>query len=158
MSDQNLMRELPYFLGIAYNLLGNVPDSEDAVQEVFLKFFRKKPQVNKAALKSYLSKMVVNYCLDQLKRPRRNVSLEVVGDPCRSEAQPEPDYELQQWLQELEPKDRLVLDLFYREELSIEAISDIMDITSGAVKVRLHRARKRLREIARQQGVNCADI
>jgi RNA polymerase sigma-70 factor (ECF subfamily) len=48
-------------------------------------------------------------------------------------------------LTRLDDKDRQLLDLRYRQDLTQEAISRRLGIPEGTVKVRLHRARKKLR-------------
>ena len=145
-----------YLIGIGYNLLGNVADAEDAVQDVYCKFLGKKPELQESKkLKSYLAKMVSNLCIDILrkkKRPKHKcISLEKIEEP--SHFLKEPDVELASWLARLSPKNRLVIDLFYRENHSIQEIADILGEKGNNVKVRLHRARQSLKAMAFQEGV-----
>lgn len=66
---QLLEGHFQYFFGIAYNLLGNIYDAEDAVQESICKFLEKKILfISKAKVKPYVARIVVNYCLDQLRK------------------------------------------------------------------------------------------
>jgi len=51
----------------------------------------------------------------------------------------------------LPDKEREVITLFYYHQLNIEEIAALQGISSGAVKVRLHRARRRLREMISSQ-------
>jgi RNA polymerase sigma-70 factor (ECF subfamily) len=53
-------------IGLAYRMLGSIMDAEDIVQEVFVTW-EKAPQKHIRNVKSYLSKMVTNRCLDYLK-------------------------------------------------------------------------------------------
>ena len=50
-------------------------------------------------------------------------------------------------LERLAPRDRLVLTLMYLEELSVAEIAELTEWTRTAVKVRAHRARKRLEKL-----------
>lgn len=145
--ESAVVEYLPYLFGIAYNLLGNLADAEDAVQESAYRFLHKKPSAVEN-LRAYLGKTVANYCMDQLKKRHRPVSLDRAEDVPAPDFSGEPDAELGKWLSELSPKDRLVMDLFYREGLSLEEIAEISGDTAGAVKVRLHRARNNLRKMA----------
>ena len=53
---------------------------------------------------------------------------------------------LEKALQRLPEEDNLLITLFYKNENSIEDISDITGLTASNVKVRLHRIRKKLYE------------
>jgi RNA polymerase sigma-70 factor (ECF subfamily) len=54
---------------------------------------------------------------------------------------------VQSALRHLSPREREVLVLHYFEQQSVEQVATLLDLTRGAVDVRLHRARKRLREV-----------
>jgi RNA polymerase sigma-70 factor (ECF subfamily) len=161
-SASQIVEHLGYLFAIAYNLLGNASDAEDAVQESVCKFLQTRPHLEAAdKLRAYLARTVAHHCLDELRHKAKS--------PCRSLASCEAaqmaavqendstpdsgnDGELESWLRRLPAKDRLVLDLFYREEMSIEKIAEVVGDSTGAVKVRLHRARQALREIAQDKG------
>ena len=49
-------------------------------------------------------------------------------------------------LEQMKPKNRMVLTLFYFEELSISEISNILSIPEGTVKSRLNQAKKKMKE------------
>lgn len=157
-----IARSLPHLYGIAYNLLKNQSDAEDAVQETICKFLQKRPTLEiPGKLPWYLGKMVANHCMDLLRRKGRQISLDEIPESSGKEEetsknddfQKERDIQLASWLSRLPPKDRLVLDLFYREELDLQEIAEILGDTAGAVKVRLHRARGALRKMASREGV-----
>ena len=54
----------------------------------------------------------------------------------------------------LPPKERLVLHLFYYEDMSVKDISEITGIKSSAIKTRLHRARTHLKSILGDDWIN----
>ncbi|HDX9590513.1 TPA: hypothetical protein ROX98_003555 [Bacillus pseudomycoides] len=68
-----------YFIAIAYKMLGSVSDAEDIVQDTFLKL-----QISKVHLtdinniKSYVSRMVVNRCINELQSSRKKEKLMLV--------------------------------------------------------------------------------
>lgn len=51
-------------------------------------------------------------------------------------------------------KERTVVHLFYYEDLSINSISGVLRVKESAVKTRLFRARKRLKEILGDEWIN----
>lgn len=145
-------QHLAYLFGIAYNLMGNSADAEDAVQESVCKFLEKRPPLLSAEkVRPYLARTVAHHCLDLLRqqsrhRIRRLAENEVDALAATPIVSDKPD--IDSWLARLPAKDRLVLDLFYREEMSLEEIAEVAGDSPGAVKVRLHRARQALRHMA----------
>jgi len=57
-------------------------------------------------------------------------------------------------IQQLSPTQRIVLTMFYRENLSLQEISTVLDISEGTVKSRLFYARENLKKILNQQTEN----
>ncbi|WPS85795.1 sigma factor [Brevibacillus halotolerans] len=60
----------PYLLSIAYRMLGSLTDAEDIVQDTFLQLQRTDISYITNA-KSYLSKMVTNRCINEMKSARK---------------------------------------------------------------------------------------
>ena len=57
-----------------------------------------------------------------------------------------------QWaLSQLKSSERLVMNLFYMEELSYEEITAITNLSLANVKVKLHRSKKKLKQLLSQQ-------
>jgi RNA polymerase sigma-70 factor (ECF subfamily) len=52
--------------------------------------------------------------------------------------------DLQSFINQLDESLRLAIVLFYYDDLSIKQIADVLDISEGAVRARLHRARRLL--------------
>jgi len=62
----------PYFISIAYQMLGSIVDAEDIIQDIFIKLQVKGTstlEINH--MKSYVSKMVINACINELKSSRK---------------------------------------------------------------------------------------
>lgn len=59
----------PRLMALAYRMLGSVADSEDIVQEAWLRFAKAKDEVEYP--KAYFTKIVMRLCLDQLKSARK---------------------------------------------------------------------------------------
>jgi RNA polymerase sigma-70 factor (ECF subfamily) len=138
---------------------------EDLAQEIFLKVFRTLRTYNfRASFGTWLRRVSVNHCYDYLRRQRaspvethdlsgdrelsgggRTVSFQPVG-----EADPEHQAAVRELARKLLARapagDREILVLKEIEGLSVEEIGELMDLKVSTVKVRLHRARKRMLE------------
>jgi RNA polymerase sigma-70 factor (ECF subfamily) len=154
-------------LAVARRLLGNEEDARDAVQDAFLSVFRAIDRFDgHAALGTWLHRIVVNACLTRLRSRRRHPERPIEdllptfledghqAHPARSWHDPHSSLAHQE-LRELVrsridqlPEDyRNVLLLRDIEELDTQETADLLGITPGAVKTRLHRARQALRTL-----------
>ncbi len=141
---------------LAYRMLGNTNDAEDAAQESFLRAYAqlKKFRADQK-FATWLLSIDAHYCIDRLRR-RRFLWLSLEGnafDETLVSENPPPDDELlrresqqeiEQLLERLSPANRLVVVLHYWHAQSIEEIAKTTGDSIGAVKVRLHRARQAL--------------
>ena len=131
---------------VALHNLGNPQDADDAVQEVFLRLYGyRKPMEGEAHLRHWLLRVTLNYCRDVLRSPwrKRRVSLEELPtEPIFQEPEQEMLYQTVMGLPE---KYRVVLDLFYYEELSVREIAELLNIGESAITTRLSRARAMLK-------------
>ncbi|MEF3275702.1 MAG: sigma-70 family RNA polymerase sigma factor [Chloroflexus sp.] len=140
----------------AYRMLGDSFEAEDAVQEVFLRAFRKLSSYDPSRrLVTWLLTIGSNYCIDRLRRRRFNwLTLEDVAfwlpstqpGPERSAIQRASREVVQRALQRLPESYRSVTVLRYWHDLSYDEIGTILGLTEATVKTRLHRARKMLQE------------
>ena len=135
---------------IALHSMGQITDAEDVVQEVFLRLYTCTVTFESMEhLRYWLIRVTVNVCRDMLKNPwRRRISLDNVPEPAFE--QPE-QLELYQEVMMLPEKYRVVLVLFYYEELSTKEIGEILGLRQSAVTTRLSRARALLKQ--RLKGV-----
>ncbi len=125
-------------------LKGDGDAAQDAVQEVFVRFFRSASGFRAdATLSTYLYRAVANACVDELRRRRRFV---FVGDvpealhPMVDAPGDGADPELQRAVHSLSPKLRLVVLMRYYDELSYEEIAGALGVSAGTVASRLSRA------------------
>ncbi len=131
---------------VALHALGSPADSEDAVQEVFLRLYTyQKPFDSAEHLRRWLIRVTVNTCRNMLKSwwRRRRVSLDDVAEPPVFDAPLER--EVYDAVLSLPEKYRTVLDLFYYEELSTAEIAEALGLRQSAVTTRLSRARTLLK-------------
>lgn len=133
---------------LAYTRLGSNADAEDITQEVLLKYIRagKKfadEEHRKAWLLKVTSNTVVSYVRSQ-KRDQR-VDLEEIEEVV---AAPENRHsDMKYVIEQLPEKYRMVIHMFYYEELSIKEIAQITGNSEGTVKSQLSRGREKLKTI-----------
>lgn len=139
-----------------YNITRDTEATEDIVQDVFMKIWRRKEQLDlKQSLKSYLFRSSVNTALNYLEKNRRNSSMEEGSeDDLRYSSNSTEDqlrfHEVSQQIDEavktLPPKCRTVFALSRYEEMSYAEIADQLSISVKAVEKHMGKALKMMRE------------
>lgn len=129
----------------AYAVLGNETDAEDAVCNAILNGYEHLAQLkNPKKFKAWMLTITKNEAL-KLCRKR----MELLGDENVERLLP-PSYdrhnELWDIVQTLKDEYRIVIVLFYYNDLSLRDISSVLDISVGTVKSRLDRGRKLLKD------------
>jgi RNA polymerase sigma-70 factor (ECF subfamily) len=152
-------------LRIAQSITHNREDSQDAVQEAFLKAYQNLSAFREdSKFSTWIFRITVNQSLMKLRKQRttKEASLDedfqADGDALPKEVAdwaPNPEqlywaselrYILIKCLQELNPILRTVFVLRDIEELTIDQTAEVLDVSEAAVKARLFRARLLLRE------------
>lgn len=130
---------------LAYSHTRSRPDAEDIYQEVFLRYFRKRPAFeSEEHRRAWLLRVTVNRAKSHLTSAwmRNTVPLE---DRIPI---PEPEESgLDEALRKLPQADRMLLHLSYYEGCTTREIARVTGKTEGAVRTHLTRARKRLAAI-----------
>ena len=128
--------------------------AEDVVQDLYVKLWQNKKELSKVMnMEAFAMRITKNYCLDLLKSKRANsISLdqtfyEPFHDALNESMETEDNIStIQKMMNALPEKERLVLHLRDVEGYNFEAIADILGVTPAAVRVRLSRARKTMKE------------
>ena len=129
---------------LAFSQLRNGTDADDIYQEVFLKYYRKRPKFeSEEHRRAWLLRVTVNTAKSYVTSAwfRHTVALE----ECAVYQEPEEE-QLSEALQMLKPGDRMLLHLFYYEGYSTEEIAHILGQRPGTVRSHLSRARETLRQ------------
>lgn len=142
---------------LCYRMLGTPQEAEDAAQECFIRAYRyiKRYDPNRS-FATWLLSIAAHYCIDQ-QRKRRLIAIDIdeIIEFSITDDSPNPENIItnneksdlvQKQLAELPTKDRMVLILRYWYEFSEIEISEALDISTSAVKSRLHRARQHMAE------------
>lgn len=133
---------------LALSFTKNHSDAEDIMQDVFLKLLRhNKSFNNEEHLDKWLTVVCVNESKNYIKSPfRKNtVLLDEAKDLYTFDTV--NDYDIFKSVMSLPKKERTVIHLFYYEDLPVKEISKMLKIKESAVKTRLSRGRKHLKEM-----------
>ncbi len=141
---------------LAYLLLGNAGDAEDVAQETFIRAFRFLGQFDTSRnWRPWLLSIAANLARNRRRSAGRYFAHlrrfayqtpDNITDPEHEAARLSNAKALWQAVRQLEPADQEIIYLRYFLELSVEETAESLQIASGTVKSRLHRALKRLRE------------
>lgn len=140
--------------GLTYRLSGRRSEAEELTQEVFVRAWQHRDGFESGAhLLSWLRRVAVNLWINELRRIHpESLAEEVDGEPRAELPDTRPGVpglrlDLERALARMPPRLRAVLLLHDLYGLRHEEISRCLDITRGASKVQLHRARTRLKEL-----------
>ena len=130
---------------VALNSLGSPADADDIVQEALLRLLeRSEPFESEAHEKAWLITVASNKCRDMLRFRKRHIteSEELLRNyPMDSES-----HGVLEALTEIPEKFRIVLILHYIEGYKVDEIAEMLEKTASAIKMRLAKGRKLLKE------------
>ena len=140
---------------LAYRMLKNREEAEEISQDAFLKAYSSLRKFRKdARFSTWLYRIVYNLSVSQLRKNKkevyslddddRTIEPEDTGSKMdRLETADRQKY-MKQALEHLSPEEQTIITLYYQDEQSVGEIAEVTALTSSNVKVKLHRARKRL--------------
>ncbi|HLO60716.1 MAG TPA: RNA polymerase sigma factor [Bacteroidales bacterium] len=141
---------------IAFRILNNREDAEEAAQDSFIKAFRGLSSFRKdSGFSTWLYRIVYNTAVSK-KRLKKQIFQNIDELPL-SDLTDAPKYDfdamaergmiLEKAMQRLPEEDRVLITLFYVNESSVEEIQQITGMSKSNIKVRLFRSRKKLQEL-----------
>jgi len=136
---------------LAFNMLGNVADAEDAVQEAFLRAYRARAEFRAgAALYTWVTRILINTCYDVgRRRATRRSDTSMDAEVPIDVPVPASDHPLRLTLEraigELAPIYREVFLLCEVEGFTHREVAAVLAIPEGTSKARLFEARRQLR-------------
>lgn len=150
--DELVVRHRDRLWAVALRTLGNPEDAADAVQNALISAFRSAGSYRgDAAVTTWLHRIVVNACLDLLRRRKIRPSDPLPEDESRHPADPrdaiaERDLalEVHAALQTLPVEQRAAIVLVDLQGYSVEDAAAVLDCAVGTVKSRCSRGRARL--------------
>ena len=138
---------------VAYSVLRNAADAEDAVQEAFLRVLRHRETLNEVRdQRVWLIRIVLNILLDRKRRAKTRPETDDVAELARvlpasglsaeeRAAAAQHHAHVLACVEQLPAKERQVLMLSAFEELTSVEIASVLGITESSVRSRLFRAR-----------------
>lgn len=139
---------------VCYRLMGNAEDASDATQEVFVRLFLQRAQFEgRSKYTTWMHGIAIRTCLMMRRGRGRRRKHEEVAQRQGTERHErshrdtaETSLDLAQMLDTLEDEDRAMLILKYAEGHNYEELSEMFDLSVSGCKMRLSRARDRLRQ------------
>ncbi len=135
---------------VAFHILGNRQDAEDAVQETFVKLYRAIGSFQgQSGIGTWLCRILINVCYDLARKRKREADPEEHA----LESRPAPGRELplkialETALRRVHPKHRMVFLLVEVEGLRHSEIASILEIPEGTSKAWLFEAKKELKRM-----------
>lgn len=136
--------------------MGSSPqDAQDQAQEAFIQAYRKlRSHRLQSSFSAWLYTIAVNVFREARRRKHFSFANDLLNVQIDNSPTPEERYmrresevELQRMIQKLPQRYRIVLLLYYTEDLSYEEISAVTGLTMHQVKNRLYQARRKLRKL-----------
>jgi RNA polymerase sigma-70 factor (ECF subfamily) len=149
---------------VSYRMLGNRQEAEDVAQETFLRVYTNLDNYDpQYKFSTWIYRIASNLSIDILRKRKKNLSIdaEVSGaegmdwherladtgkGPEEEVLTDELQEEVQDAIMELNPKYRAVMLLRYIEDLSLQEISEAIQLPISTIKTRIHRGREALRK------------
>lgn len=164
----NFAKPLYYYL---LKLTGSAHMAEELVQETFYRASLSLDLYDDGQVKAWLFKVARNAYLDEWRKRKRWNWVPFYDSLTNSEAfispygVPEDEWQtknrsesVEQVLSLLPENYRSILYLRAYEQCSYEEIGDVLELSPTQVKVRLHRARRRFKQLADQSGITLEEV
>ena len=140
-----------YAFTLALNILHSREDAEEAAQDSFIKAYNNLKKFNRQSkFSTWLYRIVINTAITYKRKVKVvKEDLEIIkysyGNLPANKAEIEDQKRfINVAMKQLNDEDRSVIKLFYLKEFSLDEIAEITSTKVNTIKVRLHRARKKL--------------
>jgi RNA polymerase sigma-70 factor, ECF subfamily len=155
--DELVRRHRDRAWSVAMRTLGDPTEAADAVQDAFVSAFRNAGQFrSEAKFTTWLHRIVVNACLDALRRRRSRPAVPLddavsasLADPHDRIAESDTSAAVSEALARITPEQRAAIVLVDLHGLPVEEAAEVLGVPAGTVKSRCHRGRA---ELARLLG------
>ena len=157
LTTERLVREyFPYIHRLAFSILDDIAEAEDAAQETFISAHRALTGYRaEAELKTWLSAIAINTCRGKLRKRKTRQVLSTMlqalhlqrlptATPEECILQSEVDRSIWAAVDNLDDNHRIPVILRYVHEFNVLEIARILHLNQGTVHSRLHYARQRL--------------
>lgn len=137
---------------LAYARTKNKYDAEDVLQEVFLRYLRRKPEFEGSEHeKAWFLRVTINCSKNLFASFTKNKTVSLLENLIGIT---DEERVLGEFLAKLPVKYRTVIHLFYYEDLRISDIAELLDLKESTVKMQLTRARRLLKAYMEMEEQN----
>ncbi|WP_317167209.1 RNA polymerase sigma factor [Tenacibaculum pelagium] len=148
---------------LAFKMMQNKEEAEEVSQDTFIKVYKNLSKFKgESKFSTWIYKIAYRTCLDALKKRKNKYNTDTIDEVTinkikttegilESIEKKERAVVIKQCMQDLPEDERTILWMFYFDELSLKEIIDVTDFSEANVKVKLHRARKRLLTIVQRK-------
>ena len=164
--EELMDRDMGFACGLAGSILRGRPrDAEEVVSDAFLALWEHAGQVEPGKLRPWLGRVVRNKALNRLRALGGELPLEEDWLALEPDRRPGPAEAVEQaeraeliraLLNGLPPQDRAIFLRHYYYGQTAADIGAALAMPPSTVKVRLHRGRKKLKELLMERGYSCA--
>lgn len=149
--DELIEKNIERIYRMAYAMLNNKEDTEDVVQETFIKAWQKIGDFRgESSFSTWVSSIATRICISRYRKKKIFITIDELlpilhnHNPINEIEQKDEWEKMQKAMNKLSPKEKIALTL-KMEGQKIEEISKIMNVAEGTVKSLLHRATKKIR-------------
>ncbi|OSY88223.1 RNA polymerase [Tenacibaculum holothuriorum] len=148
---------------LAFKMVQNKEEAEEVSQDTFIKVYKNLSKFKgESKFSTWVYKIAYRTCLDALKKRKNKYNTDTIDEVTinkikttegilESIEKKERAVVIKQCMQDLPEDERTILWMFYFDELSLKEIINVTDFSEANVKVKLHRARKRLLTIVQRK-------
>jgi RNA polymerase sigma-70 factor (ECF subfamily) len=157
-----LYKDKIYHLG--YRMLNQKQEAEDIVQETFLRVYTNLDRYDEnQKFSTWIYRIATNLCIDRLRKRKPSFSIDaemmdgegtdlhamLASDDAGPDEElilSETQHNIREAIQTLPDKYKTVVILRYLHDMSLQEISDVLDMPVTTIKTRVHRGREFLRK------------
>ncbi len=144
--------------GKCISILKDYDEAKDAVQDIFVKIMTNLVNFGeRAQFSTWIYSITYNYCIDVIRKKKKEKMLfteDIERAPDVAEEEVPDEFllamevkDLKQVLETLPTGDRMILLMKYQDDMSIRDISEVLDKTESAVKMKIKRAKHKAQEL-----------
>lgn len=131
--------------------------AQDFTHDIFIRMFARLDRFEeRSTFSTWLYSISYNYCVDQIRVSKRLPTTtldEEIDCQLPTDDAEQAEYSMQQLAQAMSsiaPQDAQLLRLKYQDGLDVQQISEKLNLKNSAVKMRLKRARDRVRDLCEE--------
>ncbi|TXD84846.1 sigma-70 family RNA polymerase sigma factor [Subsaximicrobium wynnwilliamsii] len=148
---------------LALRMLKNREEAEEVAQDTFIKAYKSLANFKgDSKFSTWIYRVAYNTCLDRIKKNKKHLNdvpidefteheLKTIDNALQQLMTAEKNETIKKCIAQLPSDDAFLLTLYYFDDLSLEEISKVVDLTPNNIKVKLFRFRKKLASILKVQ-------